>query len=87
MTFVPSDHENAPKVAATPARQGRSGKDVLVVLVISTVLAFLALFAAWAWRSHDLDRADATRSPVAAANANSASEPATPPPANTPTRP
>jgi hypothetical protein len=87
MTFVPSDHEQAPKVEATPARQGFRGMHVFIVLVISTVLAAAALFSAWAWRSHDLNNAEATKTPVAAANANSAGDPAVTPATSTPAHP
>lgn len=68
MTFVPQDHEHAPKVAATPARQGRWGRHVLWVLIASTVLAAAALFAAWGWRSGDLHRVDTSAARTAAAN-------------------
>ena len=66
MTFVPSDHEHAPKVAATPARQGRWGRHVFWVLVASTILAAVALFGAWGMRSGDLQRADNASRPTAA---------------------
>jgi hypothetical protein len=37
------------RVRATPARQGRLGRDVFVVLVISLALALLAVFGSWIW--------------------------------------
>ena len=70
MTFVPSDHEHAPKVAATPARQGRWGRHAFWVLVVSTLLAAAALFAAWGMRSGDLQRADTASRPTAADSQN-----------------
>lgn len=41
-------------VGATRARQGRTGRHVFWVLLFGTLLAALALFAAWTWRSGDL---------------------------------
>ena len=42
------------EIGATRARQGRTGRPVVIVLVVSTLLAGVALFAAWAWRADDL---------------------------------
>jgi hypothetical protein len=70
MTFVPSDHEHAPKVAATPARQGRWGRHVFWVLIISTALAAVALFGSWAVHSRDLQRSSAASTPTAADSRN-----------------
>jgi hypothetical protein len=64
MTFVPSDHEHAAKVAATPARQGRWGRHVLWVLVVSFVLAGAAMAIVWAFHAKDLQRADNSSSPT-----------------------
>ena len=44
-----------PVLNATRARQGRSGRDVLIVLLVSTVLAVAALLVAWALKFQDLD--------------------------------
>ncbi len=83
MTFVPSDHDNAPKVAATPARQGLSGKHVLVLLVVSTVLAALALFGTWGVHSRGLQHAQNSSTPTAAeAQRMGDTTPAPAPPAN-----
>jgi hypothetical protein len=70
MTFVPSDHEHAPKVAATPARQGRWGRHVFWVLVASTLLVIVALFGSWAMHWGDLQRAGEASTPTAADSRN-----------------
>ena len=81
MTFVPSDHEHAPKVAATPARQGRWGRHVLWVLVVSTLLAAVALFASWSMNAHRLQRAQNTSQATAADVRHASQGPAAPIPA------
>ena len=50
--------ENAPKMPATPARQGALGKPVMVVLLVSVTLAFVGLMAAWLFRADDLAEGD-----------------------------
>jgi len=63
-------------VGATRARQGRSGRHVFWVLLFGTLLAALALFAAWTWRSGDLQSTEANNGPSNAAAAFNAPEPA-----------
>ncbi|MDB5432642.1 MAG: hypothetical protein JWP35_3758 [Caulobacter sp.] len=83
MTFVPSDHEHAPKIAATPARQGLRGRHVLIILVVSTVLAALALFGAWGLHWGDLEHAQNASAPTSAeAKRMGDTTPAPAPPAN-----
>lgn len=70
MTYVPSDHEHAPKVAATPARQARWGRHVFWVLIVSITLAAIALFGAWGMKAHDLKRAQVNSQPTIADTQN-----------------
>lgn len=70
-------------ISATRARQGRFGRHIVWVLLFGTLLAALALFAAWTWRSGDLqstENSDASR--AADAQSFNAPEPAAvnPPP-------
>jgi len=51
--------DNAPKMPATPARQGALGKPVMIVLLVSVTLAFVGLMAAWLFRADDLAEGDA----------------------------
>lgn len=51
--------ETAPKMPATPARQGALGKPVMIVLLVSVTLAFVGLMAAWLFRADDLAEGDA----------------------------
>lgn len=57
-----STREDTPRpvLGATRARQGRFGRHIFWVLVFGTLLAALALFAAWTWRSGDLEAGDRT---------------------------
>jgi hypothetical protein len=50
---------NRPVLAATPARQGRYGRHLLVVLVISTILAAIGLGLAWMWKAPAMSAEDA----------------------------
>jgi len=66
-----------PVISATRARQGRVGRHIVWVLLFGTLLAALALFAAWTWRSGDLqstENSDASR--AADAQSFNAPEPA-----------
>jgi hypothetical protein len=50
-----------PVLAATPARQGRLGRDMFWVLVISTILAAIGLGLAWLWKAPAMSVEDARR--------------------------
>jgi hypothetical protein len=52
------DSETHTTVGATPARQGRIGRQVIWVLVISTLLAAIVLLVAWVWRADELARVE-----------------------------
>ncbi|HMP63584.1 MAG TPA: hypothetical protein PKA17_11030 [Phenylobacterium sp.] len=49
----PQNHDGV-KTRATPARQGRLGRPMLIVLVVSVTLAFAGLLASWLLRADDL---------------------------------
>lgn len=52
MSFSSRETEK-PVLNATPARQGRWGRQIFWVLVFGTLLAALGMFAAWTWKSAD----------------------------------
>jgi hypothetical protein len=56
--MVEPQDKNAPKMPATPARQGALGKPVMIVLLVSVTLAFVGLMAAWLFRADDLAEGD-----------------------------
>jgi hypothetical protein len=65
------------RLSATPARQGRIGRDVFVVLVASLALALLAVFGSWVWNSGRLASVGANDDGrPAAARSTQATEPA-----------
>jgi hypothetical protein len=51
------------EIDVTDARQGVSGRHILIILVVSTGLVIAALTAVWALNWSDLAAADATETP------------------------
>jgi hypothetical protein len=69
-----------PVLSATPARQGRLGRQVFWVLVISTLAAAAALAALWAWKLPDFNAANSGNGPARSGPAFHAPTPPPPDP-------
>ncbi|MEO8811856.1 MAG: hypothetical protein ABI376_02950 [Caulobacteraceae bacterium] len=54
-----------PKLAATPARQGRRGRHLFWILAVSVVLVVIALAVVWGWRARELTREQHRNAPSA----------------------
>ncbi|MGA0605642.1 hypothetical protein ACO2Q0_06540 [Phenylobacterium sp. VNQ135] len=65
-----------PVVGATRARQGRSGRHVLLVLGFGLLLVILGFAAAYMWRSDDLASTNTNNGPSDRAEVFNAPEPA-----------
>jgi len=73
--MAPSTRSTSP-IGVTRARQGRSGRHVLLVLVFGLLLVVLGFTAAFLWKKGDFESANSNNGPSTAGRMYNTPEPA-----------